>query len=177
MANTRLTSLGRWMPLFFLLAMSGCTVSFGQGLRAKPANDPNKLPESPIQPLSANPPLAGQQLAKGQPQPPGPSSDQVSLLLQRLATVEDDRKIQAARLQQVENQLREKDQVVMRATYEIQDSTAQMKKAREDVHRWKTEMDDLRQKLRTMEQENKLTLDAILKTLEQYIDKETPRFK
>jgi ABC-type transporter Mla subunit MlaD len=178
MANTRLASLSRWLPLLFLLAVSGCTFNFDQPLRAKTPNDPNKLLESANQPPPANSQIAAAQAAaKGLPPPPGPSPDQISQLLQRLASVEDDRKIQAARLNQVETQLRDKDQAVIRATYEIQDSTAQMKKAREDVLRWKTEMDDLRGKLRTIEQENKLTLDAILRTLEQYIDKEAPRFK
>jgi septal ring factor EnvC (AmiA/AmiB activator) len=167
----------RWLPLLCFLVLPGCSVSFDPGLRGKTNADPNKLGDAPLQrPLNPIPP--GQMPAPPVATPPAaPPNDQISFLMQRLATVEDDRKIQAARLQQVENQLREKEQSVVRATYEIQESATQMKKARDDLHRWKTDLDDLRVKLRAMEADHKVTLDAILRTLEQYIDKDTPKYK
>jgi septal ring factor EnvC (AmiA/AmiB activator) len=102
----------------------------------------------------------------------GTSSEQMAMMMQRLASSEDDRKALAGRLQQLETQLREKDQAVVQTSYEVQESTKQMKRTRDDLARWKQDMDGLRTKLASIERENKLTLEAILKTLEQYIDRE-----
>jgi hypothetical protein len=162
----------RWLPHISFLVMTGCTISLDPGLHGKVNADPNKAADSPLQ-RAVNPNPAGQ-LPAAPPTAvqPGPSNDQISILMQRLANIEDVRKVQDVRLQQVENQLREKEQSVVRASYEIQESTSQMKKARDDLHRWKTELDDLRLRLRAMETDHQVTLDAILKTLEQYIDKD-----
>lgn len=164
MANTSARPL-RWLPMLGFLAMTGCTISFGDALRGKGPNDhdPSRAPDSQAATKAASPPAA--------------SADQVSQLLQRLGAMEDERKGLAVRLQSVEAQLRDKDRAVVQATYEIQESTNQMKKAREDLYRWKADMDDLRSKLRVMDQENKVTLEAILKSLEQYVDKEALRSK
>ena len=177
MANYGWPHPARWLPLICFLVMTGCTVSLDPGLRGKVNADPNKSADGPLQ-RAVNPNLPGQ--APAAPPalaPPGLPNDQISFLMQRLASVEDDRKVQAVRLQLVENQLREKEQSVVRASYEIQETTTQMKKARDDLHRWKTELDDLRQRLRAMETDHQVTLDAILKTFEQYIDKDTPKHK
>ena len=182
MANSGWARLGRWLPLLLFLVTTGCSITIDPWLHGKTPADPNKHLEGP----SLKPPdpglLGPGTAAKGLPGPPQPqalppSSDQISLLMQRLATVEDDRKVQAARLQQLETQLREKEQAVTRATYEIQESTTQTKKTRDDLQRWKSEMEDLRMRVRTMENENKITLDAILKTLEQFIDKDSVKHR
>jgi septal ring factor EnvC (AmiA/AmiB activator) len=176
MAKYGLAHPARWLPLVGFLVMTGCTVSLDPGLRGKVNADPNKAADGSLQRAVA-PNLLGQTPAAPSAVAPGPPNDQISFLMQRLASVEDDRKVQAVRLLQVENQLREKEQSVVRASYEIQETTSQMKKARDDLHRWKTELDDLRQRLRSMETDHQVTLDAILKTLEQYIDKDTPKHK
>jgi septal ring factor EnvC (AmiA/AmiB activator) len=177
MANYGWAHPARWLPLLCFLVMTGCTISLDPGLRGKVNADPNKAADGPLQ-RAMNPNPAGQApAAPPAAVQPGPANDQISILMQRLANIEDVRKVQDVRLQQVENQLREKEQSVVRASYEIQESTTQMKKARDDLHRWKTELDDLRLRLRAMETDHQVTLDAILKTLEQYIDKDAPKHK
>jgi hypothetical protein len=152
-----------------VLGCCGCTISVQPCRSWKAA--PDAIPGDPTYgvPAAARAPVP----PPGLPQPPpGMSSEQMALLLQRLSTSDDDRKALGARLQQLEVQLRDKDQAVVQTTYEVQESTKQMKRTRDDLVRWKQDMDGLRVKLAGMERENKVTLEAILKTLEQYVERE-----
>ncbi len=169
-----------------LAALAGCTVSIEPGLHGKGPPDPAKGPDGP---LAGNPVVVGQAPvprpggppgppgAVGTPGAPGTAADQYSALIQRLQVLEEERRVAAERMLALEKQLRDKDQAVVQTTFEVQESTRQMKKAREDLVRWKSEMNELRGKLRMMEQENRVTLEAILKTLEQYIDREPAKVR
>lgn len=116
-------------------------------------------------------PAGGVQQASHTP----PPNEQFSQMAQRLASLEDDRRVFAARAQQLENQLRDKDKALVQASVEIQEATAQIAKTREELQRWKLEMESVRGKLRNVERDNKTTLEAIIRTLEQFLEREGSR--
>lgn len=118
----------------------------------------------PANPLGGGPPGPGGA--------PGQFNEQIALMSQRLANTEDDKKALNTRLRQLENQLRDKDRALMQASFEIQEATGQIGRTREELNRWKQEMETLRGKLRNVENDNKTTLEAIIRTLEQFLDRE-----
>jgi TolA-binding protein len=162
--ETSRSRVGRLKVLALTVCLSGCALTLEPGFHGS-RNDPSKQADpagmsgpGPMGPYGRMPPPA--------------TSDQISQMAQLLSKAEDDRKIQAAKLQQLEDQLREKNQTVVQAAYDVQDSLRQIKKTRDDLQRWRSEMEDLRAKVRTIEQENKVTLETILKTLEGYLEKD-----
>src|SRR5579864_3948112 len=104
--------------------------------------------------------------------PPTPLNEQAAVMNQKLGASEDDRKVLAARLQQMDIQLQEKEKAIVLANYEIKEAAKQVALTREELKRWKEEMDTLRGQLRNVEKENKGTLEAIIRTLEQFMDRE-----
>jgi hypothetical protein len=159
-----------------VLLAAGCTMTFQPPIQFRRITEIKPAPPPPdgVPPGTPAGPVSPYAAAR-QPLPPGPPNEQVSLMLQRLAALEDDRKALAARLQAAEVQSRDKDQTVHQASYEIQESTKQLRKTREEMQRWKQEVDDLRTKVRGMEKENRSTLEGILKALEQTSDREALR--
>lgn len=152
-----------WVVGLALAACAGCTLTIQPPIRIGLAADKPCAEAAPAPPAPA--PGPGPVL-RPPPPLPGIPNEQLSVLMQKMASLEDDRKALAARLQQTELQLREKDQTAVQASYEIQESTKQIRKTRDEMQRWKQEMDDLRSKIRGIEKENKATLEAILKGLE-----------
>lgn len=103
---------------------------------------------------------------------PFPANEQFAQMSQRIASVEDDRKTLATRLQMVEAQLDEKEKALAAATREIQEATAQVVRTRNDLQQWKKDMAALRDKLGSMDKEHRDTLEAIIRTLEQVIEQD-----
>jgi uncharacterized protein (DUF3084 family) len=97
-------------------------------------------------------------------------SDYVSQLAERLQSSEDGRQALANRVQVLESILREKDQTVLQTSHEVQESTKQMRRTREELLRLKQELDDSRTKNQATYREYKATLDAFLKALEDNVD-------
>lgn len=166
-----------------LLGSSGCALRRWMAPDAGPYHGPSAA--APFSPGTAKPGwqgpapgphagLAGPGAPQGVQQAsyPGAANEQFSILTQRLASLDDDRRAQGARIQHLENQLRDKDKALVQAALEIQEATAQMTKTREELQRWKLEMESLRGKLRGVERDNKTTLEAIIHTLEQFLDRE-----
>jgi hypothetical protein len=104
--------------------------------------------------------------------PPTPLPELSANLSQKMSALEDDRKVLAARMQQMDIQLQEKDKAIILANHEIKEATIQVSQTREELKRWKEEMETLRGQLRNVEKENKGTLEAIIKTLEQFMERE-----
>lgn len=176
MANS--ARLSRWPWLIVLLLMtSGCAITIEPAWHPRPPHppDPNGLNGVPGGPVNPNLPGKGMPPPTNPPGLPGTSADQLSLLLQRLQNIEDDRKAMAMRLTALETQLREKDQAVTQAGYEVQASALQMKKSRDDLQQWKSELSEMRNRIRTIEQENRLTVEVLIKALEQFVEKEPTR--
>lgn len=103
---------------------------------------------------------------------PVPVPEQVSLMAQKVASAEDDRKALAARLQLLETQLLEKEKALVQGSLEVRDATQQVHNARQDIERWKQETDTLRTKLQNMEKENRETLEAVIRSMEQVVDRD-----
>ncbi len=103
---------------------------------------------------------------------PGAFNEQLSSLTQQLRASDDERKVWSARVKQLEGQLRDKDRALSQAAFEIQEATAQVGKTREELQRWKQELESIRGKLRSAERDNKTTLEAIIRTLEQFMERE-----
>ncbi|MFO0865828.1 MAG: hypothetical protein U0744_14450 [Gemmataceae bacterium] len=168
MATTFLRRASAWL---FTLSLTGCTVSFHPMGWGKPPHNEHYTADWYGQgppPPGGNPALANRPPAFI----PNASANDLSLMLQKMSAIEDDRKTMAGKLQQVELQMREKDQAIVQATYEIQESTKQIRRTRDEMQNWKQEMDDMRGKLRNVERENRQTLETVVKTLETYLDRE-----
>jgi hypothetical protein len=127
----------------------------------------------------AAPPRPGWQPPEPTPVPPAvPSaltagySEQLSLMGQRLAASEDDKRALTSRVKLLEQSVKDKDRALAQAALEIQEASAQIKSTREELHKWKQEMESLRGKLRNVERDNKVTLEAIIHTLEQFLDRD-----
>lgn len=157
----------RWFGLAATLSfLAGC---MGMGRLPAPSSQfavqepPGRLPGNVRSPGGPEgPPAAG---------PSGP--EHVSFLSQRLADQEDERRILQTRLRQMEEHLQEKDRALAQALGEVQQATREVARTREELQRWQREMTALRQRLRSMEQDNKTTLETIIRTLETFMDQES----
>ena len=96
---------------------------------------------------------------------------------QRLVGSDDDRRVLASRLQLVEGQLEEKEKALALATKEIQESTVQIARTRNELQQWKKDMRVLRERLGGMEKDNREALDAMIKTLEQVLERDREQMK
>ena len=182
MRSPRRIGLGLGIVVVPLLGSLGCTFSITPAIHM-PAAAPAASPY-PI-----NPPIPGSALPNPAGFPPGglppgglppgtvlppvsarSPSDYVSQLAERLQGAEDARQALANRVQVLEQSLRDKDQSVLLTSHEVQESTRQMRRTREDLQRLKQELDDSRAKNLLKEREYKNTLDAFLKALEDNIE-------
>lgn len=117
----------------------------------------------PLSPDLYNPP----------PPPPGPPPyEQLSLVSQRLALTEDEVKVAKTRLQLTEAQLQEREQALGVAQQEIEAARKSLSQAQEEVQRWRKELEALRRQLKKTEDENKHTLEAIIRLLEEMLGAE-----
>lgn len=164
-----------WLCVMVLVGASGCSWSS----LFVPGGDIQAPPGMPLSPGAAKPgwpagpPGAVPGPNGGLPQgPQAGGNEQFSLMSQRMAAAEDDRKVLAARVKQLEVQLRDKDKALVQASLEIQEAATETAKAREDLQRWRQELETVRSKLRSVERDNKTTLEAIIRTLEQFLERE-----
>lgn len=98
--------------------------------------------------------------------PPESPQDAISLLHQRLAANDDERKTLAARLVQVEMLLQEKEKALEEAREEIGNASSEITQARGEIRRYRQVSDEMRDKLRQCEKENRELLERSIKILE-----------
>jgi hypothetical protein len=165
-ANPR--NLNRWIVPWSLIVVCGCSLPAGHS----PGTQPTVV-DSVSQWWGAAHPEQPPEQAMPLPQPHSlPMNEQISMMSQRLASAEDDRKVLASRLHLVETQLEEKEKALAVATREIQESTAQVVRARNDLQQWKKDTKTLRDRVVSMEKENRETLETMVKTLEQVLERD-----
>jgi hypothetical protein len=123
-------------------------------------------------PSAAGPGPAWQPPAPALVNPGGAINEELSHLSQQMRDAEENKRVLATRVRQLENQIHDKDQALKLAAAEIQDATEQIASTRKELKRWKEEMEGLRGKLRSVERDNKTTLEAIIRTLEQFLDRD-----
>ena len=186
MRSPRCIGLGLGILAVPLLGSLGCTFSITPAWHA-----PAAMPAGPSYPITppipgsalpnpsgpGGPPNSAYPIPQGPPGMSGPPpitsrspSDYVSQLAERLQGSEDSRAALANRLQVLESALRDKDQAVLQTSHEVQESTRQMRKTREELQRLKQELDDSRAKNLATYREYKNTLDAFLKALEDNVE-------
>jgi hypothetical protein len=136
---------------------SADTVSQWQGAPQQGPGGPGAHPD-PAMPLHQPRPL--------------PMNEQISQMSQRLASADDDRKVLASRLHMVETQLEEKEKALAVAMREIQDATAQVVRTRNDLQQWKKDTKALRDNLGNLEKDNRETMETMIKTLEQVLERD-----
>lgn len=97
--------------------------------------------------------------------PPESPQDAISLLSQRLAANDDERKVLAARLAQIELLLREKEKALDEAREEITGATNEIAKARAELRAYKQQVEELREKLRAAEKKNDELMEKSLEIM------------
>jgi hypothetical protein len=97
--------------------------------------------------------------------PPESPQDAISLLSQRLAANDDERKVLAARLAQIELVLREKEKALDEAREEITGATNEIAKARAELRAYKQQVEELREKLRAAEKKNDELMEKSLEIM------------
>ena len=102
-----------------------------------------------------------------------PSSRQAAELAQRLAEARDESKILAARLQEFQAQIEDKNRALASARTEVRKVTDEIKQTREQIDHWSREVGNLRLRAETAEKENQASLKALAQMVEMIIVQET----
>jgi ABC-type transporter Mla subunit MlaD len=110
----------------------------------------------------------------------GPSAsagnESIALLIKQMNETEDQRKVLLDQVQTLKKASRERDDNLQHASYEMEESTKQLKRTREEVRQFAGELDDLRERMRKLEDMRtalKPLIDEIMIYLER--EKETPK--
>jgi hypothetical protein len=103
-------------------------------------------------------------------------NESVALLMRQLNDAEDQRKALVDQVQSLKKVSRERDENLQHASYEMEESSKQLKKTREEVRQFAGEMDDLRERMKKLEDMRtalKPLIDEIMFHLER--EKEGPK--
>lgn len=171
-----------WPALLLLAGSAGCTVSVQPWTKptaptahadpgpagATPAGfkAPMPTPYAPGYPPSAYPPNTGA------------ANESVAQLIKQLNETEDQRKALYEQVQSLKKIARERDDNLQHASYEMEESTKQLKRTRAEVRQFGTEMDDLRERLRKLEDMRtalKPLMDEMMYHLEHEKETKAPR--
>jgi hypothetical protein len=179
--NRRWSIAGTGLGLLALWATGCADLTFGfRPLSATPpatgslpppaytASQANK-PGTPLSAVGGPPPIP-------EPVVPAvyePPSQILATLSQKLAAADDEHKVLAARLHQMEGLLEARDQALGASAHEIEAAQAEIARSRADIEHWKQDVTRQREKVRNMEKENLATLEAIINMLEQVVDTDT----
>lgn len=99
-----------------------------------------------------------------------PPSQVIATFSQRLAAVEDDRKVLTARLQQMDGLLEVRDQALFASAREVDAARTEITATRSEMDRWREKMAAQQERLRAIEKEDMGTLVSIIKLLEQAVE-------
>jgi chromosome segregation ATPase len=97
-------------------------------------------------------------------------------LIKQLNETEDQRKALLDQVQSLKKQARERDDNLQHASYELEESSKQFKRTREELRQWQGEMDEMRERMKKLEEMRtvlKPLIDEILRHLEN--DKDGPK--
>jgi hypothetical protein len=179
------------VALWLLCATAGCTVSVqpwtkqhapappdpAAGALAGPggfkAPPPGTLPPGPN---GANPfPAAGYPPSGyGQgpyPQNQGQANESTAQLIKLNNDLEDSRRALLDQVQTLKKQARERDENLQHASYEMEESAKQTKRTREEMRQFGAEVDDLRDRVRKLE-EMKVALKPLIEEIMFHLERE-----
>ena len=108
----------------------------------------------------------------------GRANESVSQLIKQLNETDDQRKALLDQVQNLKKIARERDDNLQHASYEMDESTKQLKRTREEVRQFGAEMDDLRERLRKLEEMRtalKPLMDEMMYHLEREKEAKAPR--
>ena len=170
----------RMWPALLLAVAAGCTVSVQPWTR--PVAAPTHAEPGPAGAAGFKAPMPTP-YAPGYPPgayPPNTSAanESVSQLIKQLNETEDQRKALYEQVQTLKKISRDRDDNLQHASYEMEESTKQIKRTREEVRQFGTEMDDLRDRLRKLEEMRnalKPLMDEMIYHLEHEKDARAPR--
>jgi hypothetical protein len=125
------------------------------------------VPHGPVQP--GGPP--------GPAGPGGPPETEAIVAAEyahKLSTLEEERNALVLHVQHLQTTLVDKDKALLAAGQEVQAAAAEVERSRADMQKWKNEIDQLREMLRTSEKENAATLQSVVGLLEQMTQDRQP---
>lgn len=148
-----------WMPSFLCVSQSATP--------AAPVNEPGppRLPPQLGQAIGS--PHATEGIAAASYET---SSQALAMMSQKVAAIDDDRKVLTARLQQMEGLLEARDQALAAAARELEAARVDIAATRSEMERWKEKMQTQQEELRSTERKNMGTLQSIIKLLEQTME-------
>lgn len=102
-----------------------------------------------------------------------PASRQAAEVSQKLADVQDENKVLAARLQQYQSQIEEKTRALASARSEVRMVTEEVRQTREQIDHWSREVANLRARAETAEKESQASMQGLFHLVETLISQET----
>lgn len=143
--------------LGLLMLAGGCTVSIQPWTRPAPPPSATTDPGSPhpgAVPFNSPPP---------RPLPANLNSpgEGTSQLIQKLNESEDQRRALQDQVLTLKKQNKEHQENLRVATYEVEESSKNLKRTRDELRQWQTEMDELRERVRKLE-EYRATLKPLI---------------
>jgi predicted nucleic acid-binding Zn-ribbon protein len=148
-----------------LLLVCGCTLSDGSWFGPKPPNNGHPDPTVPLNLSPVPHPPPG--MVRSAHSAHDNTYDQASILSQQLAAKDDEHKVLLQRLQQMEDKLFDKEQALHAASKETHAALDEVERCRKEMQHWQQEIGSLRGRLRTLEKEDRKSLESIIQTLEQ----------
>jgi hypothetical protein len=156
------------------LCVTGCTISIQPWTKpvtvTTPATplDPNgapggMIPVGPQMPQGLRPnPLA--------PTTPAAGNEAMSQLIKQFNEAEDLRRALQEQVQTLKKQLSDRDGQLKLASWEMDESANKLKKTRDEFRTWETEMSELRERVRKLE-ENRRTVNALIEEIVGQLDR------
>lgn len=157
------------LAALMLLTVAGCTISI------QPWTKPQPPPPSPPTDGMWNPAM----MKNGQPQNPVVNNERMSEMIKSLNDEQEMRNALQQRLAQVNKQNKDLENNLQTVSYEMVQSTEQMKKTREEFRHAMAEMEELRERLNKMETTHRLSVKPLIDDIYRHLEreKEPPKLK
>jgi uncharacterized coiled-coil protein SlyX len=156
-----------------LVAITGCTISIQPWSKPPPPPDPNGANLAGHKGGAPNPfplnPMA--QNGSGNPLQPAGGNEAIAVLQKELNDMRDHRDALMVKLKSVQSELKVREGYLLASHQEIDDSTKMMKKTREELKQWQGEMDELRDRLKRLE-DSRSNLKPLIEEILYYIERE-----
>lgn len=153
-----------------LICVEGCTISiqpWSKPVAVAPA-PPDGMPPGMV-PVGPQNPL----LTKGGPAPmptaPG-TNEALSQLIKQYNEAEDHRKALLEQVNALKKQVKDRDEKLHHASYEMEESTQKIKRTRDEFRQWEGEMTELRERVRKLE-DNRRAVGSLIEEILNHLDR------
>jgi hypothetical protein len=153
-----------------LTLTAGCTISI------QPWTKPVSAPSGPVDLLPPNPNGPYRQPPPGGMLPISPTqssgnNETITVIGSKLMKAEDDLNVLQAHMMEMKREKTKQDQQLTQAAREIELTLAQIKHLRKDLSNWKTDVDEMNNRIETLEK-TRGTMKLLLEKVSEYIDRE-----